>query len=90
MSISGIRIVRNSMTILFVLGFAVAAFAGGPKSSPIAPNVIIILVDDMGYGDLESYGAQPYRTPNLNSLASQGITKTRGSGVRPVVIVKQD
>lgn len=68
---------RNSMIILLVLFFSMAAIAGGPKPSPIAPNVIIILVDDMGYGDIESYGAQPYRTPNLNSLASQGITFTQ-------------
>ncbi|HEX5170360.1 MAG TPA: sulfatase [Cyclobacteriaceae bacterium] len=40
------------------------------------PNVIIIFMDDMGYGDLECYGATPYHTPNINKLASQGMRFT--------------
>ena len=37
------------------------------------PNVIVILADDVGYGDLGSYGATKTKTPNLDKLASQGI-----------------
>lgn len=37
------------------------------------PNIIFILTDDMGYGDLSSYGRKDYRTPNLDKLASQGV-----------------
>src|SRR5215469_4131807 len=40
------------------------------------PNVILILTDDMGYGDLECYGGFPYHTPNINKLASQGMRFT--------------
>jgi arylsulfatase A len=36
------------------------------------PNVIIILADDMGYGDLSCYGATLINTPNIDRLASQG------------------
>ena len=37
------------------------------------PNIIYIMTDDMGYGDLSSYGCKDYQTPNLDKLAAQGI-----------------
>ena len=40
------------------------------------PNVIIILADDLGYGDLECFGAKNVSTPNVNKLAAQGIKHT--------------
>jgi arylsulfatase A-like enzyme len=40
------------------------------------PNVVLILMDDMGYGDLECYGGFPYHTPNLNKLAAEGMRFT--------------
>ncbi|SIO52601.1 arylsulfatase [Chitinophaga niabensis] len=40
------------------------------------PNVIIIFMDDMGYGDPASYGGGPYKTPNLDRMAAQGIRFT--------------
>lgn len=40
------------------------------------PNIVIIFMDDMGYGDLASYGATQYHTPNLDRLASEGMRFT--------------
>jgi hypothetical protein len=40
------------------------------------PNVIFILVDDMGYGDLGCYGATDIRTPNIDRLAREGVKLT--------------
>lgn len=40
------------------------------------PNIIFILADDMGYGDLSSYGTSPIRTPNLDQLAADGARFT--------------
>lgn len=37
------------------------------------PNILVILTDDLGYGDLSCYGAQQWHTPNLDKLAEQGI-----------------
>ena len=37
------------------------------------PNIIYIMTDDMGYGDLSGYGRKDYITPNMDKLASQGI-----------------
>lgn len=40
------------------------------------PNVVLIMMDDMGYGDLGSYGAPDVRTPNIDRLARQGVRLT--------------
>lgn len=45
-------------------------------SAPSRPNVIFILADDLGWGDLSCYGRPDYRTPNLDRLASQGTRLT--------------
>ncbi len=39
-------------------------------------NIVLIFMDDMGYGDLSCYGATTYRTPNIDQLASEGIRFT--------------
>ncbi|MES2372117.1 MAG: sulfatase [Bacteroidota bacterium] len=41
-----------------------------------SPNVILILMDDMGYGDLECYGGGPYKMPNITRLAAEGMRFT--------------
>ena len=42
------------------------------------PNVIVILADDLGIGDLGCYGATVFRTPNIDSLAANGVRFTQG------------
>lgn len=42
------------------------------------PNVIIIYIDDLGYGDLSCYGAQAIKTPNVDALANAGMLFTDG------------
>nr|MCU0245955.1 sulfatase-like hydrolase/transferase [Bryobacter sp.] len=37
------------------------------------PNVIVILADDLGYGDLGSYGQRVIQTPNLDRMAAEGM-----------------
>lgn len=41
------------------------------------PNIIFILADDLGYGDLSCYGAKDLQTPNIDALANEGIRFTR-------------
>jgi len=40
------------------------------------PNVVLIITDDVGYGDFGSYGAPDIKTPNIDSLASDGVRLT--------------
>ncbi|HEY0769988.1 MAG TPA: sulfatase-like hydrolase/transferase, partial [Sphingobacteriaceae bacterium] len=42
------------------------------RSIPKKPNVVIIFMDDLGFGDLESYGAVGYKTPHLTRMAASG------------------
>ncbi len=46
-------------------------------SRPSAPNIVFILADDWGWGDLGCYGHRQLRTPHLDRLASQGIRFTQ-------------
>lgn len=47
-----------------------------PLSAQQKPNIIIILADDMGYGQLGCYGQKIVHTPNIDSLAAEGIRFT--------------
>lgn len=42
------------------------------------PNIVFIIADDLGYGDLGSYGATRIRTPHLDRLAAEGVRFTQG------------
>ena len=54
------------------------------QATPERPNIIFILADDMGYGDLSCYGNQYIKTPNIDRLAATGTSFTQayaGSGI---------
>lgn len=48
------------------------------------PNIVFILIDDMGQRDLGCYGRKEYETPNIDKLASQGMLFTDGYAACPV------
>jgi arylsulfatase A-like enzyme len=61
------------------LAIAMAVMLGSallPASEATRPNVIIILADDLGYGDLGCYGHARHRTPHLDRLAAEGLRFT--------------
>jgi arylsulfatase A-like enzyme len=70
---------------------ALAALAIGPAHSARAdlpaaashPNIIIILADDLGFGDLGCYGHPRFETPNLDRMASEGIRLTQFNTPNP-------
>ncbi|AWW32685.1 arylsulfatase [Echinicola strongylocentroti] len=48
------------------------------------PNVIVIFIDDEGYGDVGSYGATGFETPNIDKMASDGMRFTNFYAAQPV------
>uniref|UniRef100_A0A8C0X6K0 N-acetylgalactosamine-6-sulfatase n=1 Tax=Castor canadensis TaxID=51338 RepID=A0A8C0X6K0_CASCN len=55
--------------LLVLLCTAVLATAGAPQP----PNIVLLLMDDMGWGDLGVYGEPSKETPNLDQMASEGM-----------------
>jgi len=59
------------------LGAAVLAMprrlVAGDKEQAHKPNIVLILVDDLGYGDLSSYGAEDLKTPHIDNLVAMGM-----------------
>src|SRR5437870_8410256 len=59
------------------------ASAQQPVSSA-NPNILFILADDLGWGDLSCYGRPDYKTPNLDRLAAEGMRFTQAYSASPV------
>ena len=49
---------------------------------PARPNLVVILIDDMGYGDIGPFGSKLNRTPNLDRMAEEGLKLTSFYGRR--------
>ena len=56
----------------------------GLSSQARRPNVLFILADDLGYGDLSCYGRPDYQTPVLDALARQGVKFMSAYAAAPV------
>lgn len=63
-----------------LLGTFLASTCCGVAADALSrhPNIVIILADDLGYGDLGCYGATKIKTPNVDRLAAEGLRFTQG------------
>ena len=69
---------------MLALAALTAQVAHGQKATAERPNIVFILADDMGYGDLSCFGSKHVRTPHIDRLSEQGTTFTHcyaGSGI---------
>jgi arylsulfatase A-like enzyme/L-ascorbate metabolism protein UlaG (beta-lactamase superfamily) len=63
-------------TLCLSLTFAAIAMTGGAAQTPPPPNVVMFIMDDLGYGDIGSYGVPDAKTPNIDRLAREGVKLT--------------
>lgn len=77
--------ITRALAVALAAAPIAAAIAGGPPSSPSAPiqapakrapNVIFVLIDDMGWQDVGFMGSRYYRTPNIDRLAGRSVVFT--------------
>ncbi|HEX8146630.1 MAG TPA: sulfatase-like hydrolase/transferase [Pyrinomonadaceae bacterium] len=80
------KITRREFVASAVAASALAGAAAGVSVGTRAgrPNVLYIMADDLGWGDLSCYGRPDYQTPNLDRLASEGVRFTQGYSAAPV------
>ncbi len=65
------------------LALGAAALPAAP-AAPRPPNIMFILIDDLGWGDIGVYGQQFIDTPNFDRLAAQGMTLTQAYAPAPI------
>jgi arylsulfatase A-like enzyme len=66
---------QSTRKLFPVLGIFIGAIL---TSAAEKPNVIVIMADDLGYGDVSCYGATSLQTPNIDRLAAEGVRFTSG------------
>ncbi|RPH56105.1 MAG: hypothetical protein EHM89_16010 [Acidobacteria bacterium] len=63
--------------LALIIAFTCAAATGAAQPPAVnGPNVVLIMTDDVGYGDIGSYGAPDIKTPNIDRLAKEGVRLT--------------
>ena len=62
------------LALIFAAAATILLTAG--RSQARDPNIVILLADDLGYGDFGCFGAADIRTPNIDRMASEGTRLT--------------
>ncbi len=78
------RVTRREFMNAGLAATATLAPRVGRAATPARPNVLFILADDLGYGDLSCYGRPDYRTPVLDNLAREGMKFMSAYAAAPV------
>src|SRR5437868_8768723 len=67
---------RLAVVLSVLLSFFRAPGTARAADLPDRPNFVVILIDDMGYGDIGPFGSKVNRTPNLDRMAAEGMRLT--------------
>src|SRR5688500_2674472 len=76
-----LHLLLRSRALLYALIFALLA---NTVSGAERPNIIFILADDLGAGDLSCYGGEIVKTPNIDRLAKEGVRFTQYYSAAPI------
>lgn len=69
---------HHFLASLCLVAVAMLALSSHAQAAPQPPNILFILIDDLGWKDLGCYGSDYYRTPNIDRLAAEGMRFTDG------------
>ncbi len=64
---------HSPMKTLFVLAALVCSLCGSVRADTKSPNIIVVFIDDMGWGDFSCFGNKEAQTPNVDRLAAEGL-----------------
>jgi len=73
-----------ALSLLVAASICLPSPSAGTGAVERHPNIIFILVDDMGYGDVGCFGAKAIRTPNIDRMAAEGLKLTSFYVTSPV------
>src|SRR4029077_11508143 len=76
-------ITRKGLLCLALIIGSFASSALPQTAPPDRPNIVVILADDLGYGDVSFNGCPDYQTPNIDSLATTGVWCSNGYVTHP-------
>ena len=79
-----IHLLKYSSRFLYLFLVVLLFSCDNPEEFAQKPNIIYILADDLGYGELGAYGQQKIQTPNLDRMAAQGMRFTQHYTGAPV------
>jgi len=68
---------KNQIPLGICASLALVSCGGSANKEKPLSNIIYILADDLGYGDLSCYGQQKFSTPNIDRLAHEGMFSTQ-------------
>ena len=63
---------KTTLPAFLCASYALISCSSVSRQEPL-PNIVYILADDLGYGDLSCYGQQKFKTPNIDRLANEGM-----------------
>lgn len=67
---------RFALATMFIVAGSLSAHAAADSNKSSRPNIVVVLCDDLGYGDLACYGHRVIKTPNIDRFAKQGLKLT--------------
>lgn len=68
-----LKLVRSTAILFVASVFWLSVSSAHGTTQPSHPNIVMIFIDDMGWGDLGCYGNPDVKTPNIDALAAKGI-----------------
>jgi arylsulfatase A len=68
----------SDKTAALILSLGLLAGDASAAETTATPNIVVIMADDLGYGDVSCYGASGVKTPNIDKLAADGLRFTGG------------